>query len=61
MRQPAQRLGGHDGLAFIGTRRSIAEEMEQWLVERGCNGFNVTFPHLPAGLDDVVDKVVPEL
>ena len=28
---------------------------------RGSDGFNVMFPFLPAGLDDFVDKVVPEL
>ena len=61
VRQLAQRLGGYAGLAFVGTPRSIADEMEQWLVEQGCDGFNVMFPYLPEGLDDVVDKVVPEL
>ncbi len=61
VRQLAQRLGGYAGLAFAGTPRTIADEMEVWLVERGCDGFNVMFPHLPEGLDDVVDKVVPEL
>ena len=61
VRQLAQRLGGYAGLAFVGTPRLIADEMEQWIVERGCNGFNVMFPYLPAGLDDVVDKVIPEL
>ena len=61
VRQLAQRLGGYAGLAFVGTARLIADEMEQWLVARGCDGFNVMFPYLPAGLDDVVEKVVPEL
>jgi hypothetical protein len=35
--------------------------MEQWLAEEGSDGFNVMFPFLPAGLDDFVDQVVPEL
>jgi hypothetical protein len=35
--------------------------MEQWLVEEGSDGFNVMFPWLPAGLEDFVGKVVPEL
>ncbi len=61
VRQLAQRLGGYAGLAFIGTPHSIADEMEQWLVERGCDGFNVMFPYLPSGLDDIADKVIPEL
>ncbi|MCB4771159.1 LLM class flavin-dependent oxidoreductase [Ancylobacter sp. Lp-2] len=61
VRQLAQRLGGYAGLAFVGTAESIADEMEEWLETEGSDGFNVTFPFLPAGLDDFVDKVVPEL
>jgi FMN-dependent oxidoreductase (nitrilotriacetate monooxygenase family) len=61
VRQLAQRLGGYAGLAFVGTPKTIADEMEQWLVEEGSDGFNVMFPYLPAGLDDFVDRVVPEL
>lgn len=59
--QLAQRLGGYGGLKFVGTAKSIADHMEQWLMEEGSDGFNVMFPFLPAGLDDFVDKVVPEL
>src|SRR5260370_27585949 len=35
--------------------------MEEWLTSFGCDGFNIMFPYLPQGLDDFVDKVVPEL
>lgn len=61
IRQLAQRAGGFSGLQMIGTAADIADEMEQWLAEEGSDGFNVMFPYLPAGLDDFVDKVVPEL
>jgi alkanesulfonate monooxygenase len=61
VRQLAQRLGGYGGHAFVGTPATIADEMEEWLVSRGSDGFNVMFPYLPAGLDDFVDRVVPEL
>jgi alkanesulfonate monooxygenase len=61
VRQLAQRLGGYAGLAFVGTPAKIADEMEEWLVTEGSDGFNVMFPYLPGGLDDFVDKVVPEL
>ena len=61
VRQLAQRLGGYDGLAFVGTPASIADEMEQWLHEEGSDGFNIMFPYLPGGLDDFCDKVIPEL
>ena len=61
VRQLAQRLGGYAGLAFVGTPATIADEMEEWLETRGSDGFNVMFPYLPGGLDDFVDRVVPEL
>ncbi|MDK4738285.1 LLM class flavin-dependent oxidoreductase [Rhizobium sp. CB3171] len=61
VRQLAQRLGGYAGLAFIGTPQTIADEMEQWLHEEGSDGFNVVFPFLPQGLQDVTTRVVPEL
>jgi alkanesulfonate monooxygenase SsuD/methylene tetrahydromethanopterin reductase-like flavin-dependent oxidoreductase (luciferase family) len=61
IRQLAQRVGGYSGLEMIGTAAMIADQMEQWLVEAGSDGFNVMFPYLPGGLDDFVDTVVPEL
>ena len=61
VRQLAQRLGGYGGLAFVGTPQTIADEMEQWLFEEGSDGFNVVFPYLPQGLDDVADRLIPEL
>jgi FMN-dependent oxidoreductase (nitrilotriacetate monooxygenase family) len=61
VRQLAQRFGGYAGLSFVGTPKTIVDEMEQWLVEDGSDGFNIMFPYLPAGLDDFVDRVVPEL
>ena len=61
VRQLAQRLGGYAGLAFVGTPQTIADEMEEWLETEASDGFNVMFPWLPGGLDDFVDKVVPEL
>ena len=61
VRQLAQRIGGFWGLSFVGTPVTIADEMEEWLVTEGSDGFNVMFPFLPEGLDDFVDKVVPEL
>ncbi len=61
VRQLAQRLGGYSGLAFVGTPQTIADEMEEWLETRGSDGFNIMFPYLPAGLEDFVAKVVPEL
>ena len=61
VRQLAQRLGGYAGLAFVGSPKTVADGLEQWFVERGCDGFNIMFPYLPEGLEDFVTKVVPEL
>ena len=62
VRQLAQWVGGAFGiLEMIGTPSMIADHMQAWLEGRACDGFNVMFPALPAGLDDFVDKVVPEL
>jgi alkanesulfonate monooxygenase len=61
VRELAQRLGGYSGLAMVGTPQSIADEMEEWLETDGSDGFTVMFPYLPGGLDDFVDRVVPEL
>ncbi|MGB6890114.1 MAG: LLM class flavin-dependent oxidoreductase [Xanthobacteraceae bacterium] len=61
VRQLAQRLGGYSGLAMVGTPVSIADEMEEWLETEGSDGFTVMFPYLPGGLDDFVERVVPEL
>lgn len=61
VRQLAQRLGGYSGLAMVGTPETIADEMEEWLVGRASDGFTIMFPYLPGGLDDFVDRVVPEL
>lgn len=61
VRQLARHFGGFGGLKFVGTAKTIADEMQEWLETDACDGFNVMFPYLPMGLDDVVEKVVPEL
>jgi alkanesulfonate monooxygenase len=61
VRQLAQRLGGHGGLAMLGTPKTIADQMEDWFTTGASDGFTLQFPYLPMGLDDMVDRVVPEL
>ncbi|KQV70279.1 LLM class flavin-dependent oxidoreductase [Rhizobium sp. Root1220] len=61
VRQLAQRYGGYSGLAFVGSPQTVADDMEAWLFELGSDGFNVVFPYLPQGLDDVAERLVPEL
>jgi hypothetical protein len=61
VRQLAQIAGSFSGLTFVGTPATIADEMEQRLFDEGCDGFNIMFPYVPEGLEDFVDKVVPDL
>lgn len=62
LRELAQYVGGSYGvLELIGTPVTIADAMEEWLETQACDGFNIMFPFLPKGLDDFVDRVVPEL
>ena len=61
VRQLAQMAGGYSGLQMVGTAAQIADEMQAWLEADASDGFNVMFHTVPAGLDDFVDMVVPEL
>jgi FMN-dependent oxidoreductase (nitrilotriacetate monooxygenase family) len=62
VRQLAQIVGGSYGaLELIGTPATIADQMEEWFSTLACDGFNVMFPYVPEGLDDFVDRVIPEL
>jgi len=46
---------------MVGTPKTIADQMEEWLTSRGSDGFTIQFPYLPAGVDDFVGRVIPEL
>jgi alkanesulfonate monooxygenase len=46
---------------ILGTPQQIADQLEDWFVNGGADGFNIMPPYLPGGLDDFVDLVVPEL
>lgn len=39
----------------------VADVMEEWYRDKACDGFNIVAPYLPAGLEKVIDMVVPEL
>lgn len=51
-------------LAFaklVGSPKSVAEQMEQWLQEDAADGFVVMPPYSPGGAERFLDQVVPEL
>src|SRR5204863_6849357 len=41
VRQLAQISGGYGGLAMVGTPRTMADQMEDWLHSDACDGFKV--------------------
>ncbi|MFB2583248.1 NtaA/DmoA family FMN-dependent monooxygenase [Herbiconiux sp. P15] len=51
--------GGH--FTAVGTPSSIADELVTWFEGRAADGFNVNASTLPEGIEQFVDKVVPEL
>ena len=48
-------------LFSCGTAAMVADVMEEWFVERACDGFVLVPPYFPAAFDEFIDEVVPEL
>ncbi|KTB61885.1 LLM class flavin-dependent oxidoreductase [Pseudomonas syringae] len=53
--------GGRGHYSLIGTPAQIADELQVWFEQGAADGFNVLVPHLPGGLEDVAQLLVPEL
>ncbi|WP_431304436.1 LLM class flavin-dependent oxidoreductase [Sediminicoccus sp. BL-A-41-H5] len=60
LRQVAARYN-RSKATLCGSPTQIADLMQEWMEAGACDGFMVTFPVMPRGLQDFVDKVVPEL
>ncbi len=57
-----QFYGGARGQRTVkGTPQRIADEMEEWFLKEGVDGFLVQPSILPGGLNEIVDLVIPEL
>jgi FMN-dependent oxidoreductase (nitrilotriacetate monooxygenase family) len=52
--------GSHHN-CIVGTPEKIADQMEQWFLERGCDGFTLQAPYFSQGVYDVLDGLLPEL
>jgi len=62
IRQVARYLGTSQGhRVIVGSPKTIADSMEEWLLAGAADGFNLLFPFFPDPLDDFVDLVIPEL
>jgi len=45
----------------VGSPQTVADELERWVDETGCDGFNLVPVTQPQGFADFCDLVVPEL
>ncbi|MGF6531752.1 MULTISPECIES: LLM class flavin-dependent oxidoreductase [Paraburkholderia] len=62
IRQLYLRVAGARGhWQLVGTPAQIVDQLEDRFVKGGADGYNVMPPVLPAGLDDFVELVIPEL
>lgn len=51
--------GGH--CTMVGTPDVIADQMEEWFLNEGADGFNLMPPALPSSIEDFIEHVVPIL
>jgi len=47
--------------AWVGGPKDIADRIEEWWSERGCDGFVIGPTHQPGSFEDFVKYVIPEL
>ena len=53
--------GARGHCQLIGSASQVADQLEEWFRNEAADGFNLMPPILPAGLDDIVEFLVPEL
>ncbi|MCH4249083.1 MAG: LLM class flavin-dependent oxidoreductase, partial [Acinetobacter populi] len=46
---------------IIGSVEQVVDQLQEWFENEAADGFNILPPSTPAGLNDFVDLVVPEL
>ena len=52
---------GRPRAPWVGGPKEVADIMEQWFVERACDGFVISATYVPGSYADFVRHVVPEL
>jgi len=53
--------GSRGKLTMIGSFKSVADQMQHWFEHGACDGFIFQPPHLPGGLDEIAQLLIPEL
>lgn len=54
-------LGGFGGRLFVGSGRTVADDLEAYAENTGVDGFNVVYHLTPGSFQDVAEHLVPEL
>lgn len=49
------------GPVSVGSPKTVADEMEQWIREADIDGFNLGYVTTPGTFEEVVDLLIPEL
>jgi FMN-dependent oxidoreductase (nitrilotriacetate monooxygenase family) len=62
LRQVAMRsAAGKDHWTLIGSPAQIVDQLEEWFVNEGADGFNLLPPNVPTTLNDFANLIVPEM
>lgn len=62
IRQTYQRvLPARGHVLMKGDAKQVADQMQDWYESKACDGFNLVASHLPGGLEQIVDHLIPEL
>jgi len=52
---------GGSGIFTVGTAKTVADEMERWILEGDIDGFNIGHVVVPQAWEDVIEFLLPEL
>jgi long-chain alkane monooxygenase len=61
LRDYAGGLGGFGGELFVGSGRSVADDLERYADHTGVDGFNIAYHITPGSFADVAEYLIPEL
>jgi FMN-dependent oxidoreductase (nitrilotriacetate monooxygenase family) len=62
LREVYERVAGARGhREIVGTPEQIVDQLEEWFLNEGADGFNIMPPTFPDGFNDIVELVIPEL
>lgn len=61
LRDYAGGLGGFGGALFVGSGRTVADDLERYAEHTGVDGFNIAYHITPGSFVDVAEYLIPEL